>query len=679
MQRPMRIRFFWMSVTALAVWIAAAGYASAATEIQSWGELVQALESAPAEERTARLALQFLDRFPGSAWQAAARYAAGEVFFPRREYTQAQNNFQAARDTGAPNIADSAAFRLGECAWNTGALDQAKKEWDDLLTRFPDSPLQAEAELALCRLLLRQDRSKEAANRYFDFLANNTGYRADPRVQTDLARIELGRGQALAAWQQLAALNSPEAIYLKCRALLSLQRADEAVELIAVHAEDTAVQAVLPQKAALVWDLFAGAFDTQALTAAQSLLKAHLPPAIAADLKVLQVVCLLNLDRFEPAAAAAAAAAPAGQDPQITAYLQFLRGLAFYRFQRRAQALQVWKEALGGADANDSGQLPLLVADQLLAGGDFESARESCQVWLQHHANHPARGPVYQRLAQAFYRLGRDQEAVAAYRDYLRSTSGHPETPTPVAGPSASARLRPDNQPALAGVQARMAALAAPGAKMEYPLASRLTASPWLQIITKPPVLRIRIPNPSEAPAPAQAWEFQVSDPAGRRSFYHLAGQGQLPESLVWDGMLADGRRLQVGEPFRYTVTLKDQTGKTLSASAQNGQLSALVYPREDGTCVSLLAAAIFEKAGSALLPMGRSFLKAACDELFRHPGVSLHVAVVTQDTRLGRARAEAVRHYIAERWDWPVDSFDIRLITTAYAEADRVDLVRGK
>ena len=99
---------------------------------------------------------------------------------------------------------------------------------------------------------------------------------------------------------------------------------------------------------------------------------------------------------------------------------------------------------------------------------------------------------------------------------------------------------------------------------------SRMTFSPWLTLITKQPILVIRTQKTNMA---IKSWKFTISDETGR-VLYLKTGGGKLPPQYIWDGRCRDGRLLDVGESYFYSITLVDKAGNPLLTSSKIRRLN---------------------------------------------------------------------------------------------------------
>jgi len=334
----------------------------------------------------------------------------------------------------------------------------------------------------------------------------------------------------------------------------------------------------------------------------------------------------------------------------------------------RRFAFQSWNEATGRAVGDPiSRSLPLAVADVLLGGGDYAQARDYYRLFLQRSPDDPAAAGAHQRLAQAYYHLGDDQAAVLAYKEYIRAAAGGPKISAPTGD---FAEIRPSPGWELFRMRARMQADRYE--RVDCPSISSRTASPWLAMLVRPPILTIR----TQAPAfKLSAWNLVIYDEKGV-CLYRRTEKPPLPATLTWDGLCSDGRRIAVGERFAYSVLLTDTSGKLLNTSAKPGMLSAFADLQARELRISLLSSALFTAdSGSRLTPVGTSFLRESCDWILRYLDQTLRIEVAG-DTKAGRARGETIRQYILGKLNLPPDSIRVDVLTSPGSKQERVDLI---
>lgn len=96
-------------------------------------------------------ATDFLRRYPQSARADDAQYFVGEVYYRRRQFQLALEEYSkipGMKNPGLDKISE-AGLRMGECWIGLGDKTRAKIEWEAVLRKFPDSPAASAARLRL--------------------------------------------------------------------------------------------------------------------------------------------------------------------------------------------------------------------------------------------------------------------------------------------------------------------------------------------------------------------------------------------------------------------------------------------------------------------------------------------------------------------------------------------------
>lgn len=141
--------------------------------------------------------------------------------FASGQYDQASAAFQLAADLLQESVfADDAQFGGIRALEASGRDQEARRQWQQWLNRYPDSPLAVEAELALAWNLIRNGQAAEAAQSMTSLAARASWLAEDPRLQVVQAVAAYGNGdfdQALAclARARLAADVTPVGLMLE--------------------------------------------------------------------------------------------------------------------------------------------------------------------------------------------------------------------------------------------------------------------------------------------------------------------------------------------------------------------------------------------------------------------------------------------------------------------------------
>ena len=100
---------------------------------------------------------QFLREFGATAYGPYARYGLAQIYYYKRDYQEAAPHFeQIARDRAALGVADEAAYLAGECRRLLGNTEAARRWYEKVVRRYPNTPAAEKAERALKQQPSRQ-------------------------------------------------------------------------------------------------------------------------------------------------------------------------------------------------------------------------------------------------------------------------------------------------------------------------------------------------------------------------------------------------------------------------------------------------------------------------------------------------------------------------------------------
>jgi hypothetical protein len=200
--------------------------------------------------------------------------------------------------------------------------------------------------------------------------------------------------------------------------------------------------------------------------------------------------------------------------------------------------------------------------------------------------------------------------------------------------------------------------------------ASHMTFSPWLSVITKQPILVIRTPQSS---LEIKNWKFQISDEAGQ-VLYQQDGGSSLPEVFSWDGRCRNGRLIDVGESYFYSITLIDKGDNPLITTSKPRKLDTLAYYQNNNLNVRLLSAVLFDdKVRSHFSEVGNSLMKETCDYVIKDIGRTTQITVTSADLNLGQAQGDAVKDFIVDKLALPAEDVKVVVNPSANSLTDNV------
>lgn len=424
-ERPNRTAGFWAGVICLPVFLLAVYPSSGrAAEAQDWVGLIKGMVSAPASAQTLQQAITFLNHYPRSSRRGVAEYMIAESYFLGGKYENALAYYRhlvTANDPANQYLLDSVLFRMGECYFNSGQTDKADQTWEEMLRRYPDTHLRAEVEANRCQLLLKQGKFSEAENRYRSLLSRYPYYRERKSVLIGLSQIDWSYQKYDAILKRLGGLNTPEAYYLRGRALFALERYQEAASYF-----DKIVKNYLRHPYALnAAYLKAESFfqlnnDVAAEEAYQEFLKlfpatqlssfARFKLAAVQLRKKKYTDALVNVQRLR-----------AGQNPLITDFLlKYLMAEILVGLERFPQASELYREIVFNAPPEQVLETSLLkYAWVLYKGRQYPSAIKAAFRYLQDFGGNPRAISAQFIIANSHYAMGNYPEAIRTYREIL--------------------------------------------------------------------------------------------------------------------------------------------------------------------------------------------------------------------------------------------------------------------
>lgn len=672
---------FWLSINCILIGglnlTPVPATADRMAEQKAWIVLTKTMEVNPTAKETLRHAITFLTRYPQSRLKPVAKYILGEFYFRSRKYQPALAYYKWLADSVEPvSFGDSVMFRLGECHYNMGKFNQALKIWSAIPGQYPKTHLKPEIEANRCRILLQQSKYRQAAGLYHDLLSRYPFYRKSNNVLAGLARIDIFNQKYAQALERLAQLHTPEALYLKGRCLLALERYQSLANYFnesGTKPGDTTAHNLI--KESWVWSLLEKEQYIHALSAAENILA---DPRIAESTRDAMLLakghCRFNLKQHQTALTIYTDWLKKKRTPSERLYVRYLLGATYYRLPDHQKALQLWNEIMADPIRNKlSRDILLSVADTLLEGGHYNHAQRYFNLFIQRYPEDPNLAITYQRIAQVYYKLHKDHEAMKAYQHFIRLAPANKVTLS-----SQSAIKPPDlskvkNNLPPASLRIRYDKLISGYAKGAIARASRMTGSPWLRLITKPPILEIKTLKRN---MDLESWKFIVSHERGNILFSQT-GESRLPEKLIWDGVGPDGRRLNVGERFQYSIIMVKPGGKPLSTTQKLEMLTSLVVYQNNNLHINLLSSILFnKKTSSNLSSLGVSFMNESCDYILKNMRRTINIAVTALAPELGQAQGETIRKFIVEKLYLPQEDIKIKVFPSQNPLTDHVNII---
>jgi TolA-binding protein len=606
-------------------------------EQQAWVAMVKSLEKDPAGEHSLETARTFLEKFSGSPLQPAAQFALAETFFRRGQFHDALPIFESLVRTP---LAALALYRASECHFNLADYPAAQEQWDRLFQLEPGTYLRPEIELDRAQLLMIHNHPEAARQAFLNIVASYPHYRENRRLAAGLAALDLAAQHPEEAFRRLEHTgSSPEILVLKGACLIDLGRYIEAARLVD---EDLPGPEGTRAKAGLVVLLLEkGQYELAGYTAGRLLERPDFDASARNGLLLLAAYADVRAQKYDELDRLKINLTDFGLTGMKE--LVYLEGLGDFFRKRTDVAFQTW-EKMFHQFAN-SPDLPVWLyqaAAMAFAGNDFSRAQSYCELLLSRFPEDPAAGWASLCLSQIFYKLGKDQAAMTAYRDYVhRGAQPAPENPTTSGDPAAYLRLC---EPARERIQAQIREQAAVYNQAGRLSESSMVAAPWLSAIVRPPVLIIR---PQKTSLHFASWNLTIAAETGKILFRESGGY-PLPEKIEWDGRSLEGRMISVDEKFTYVIHLHDSAEKILLTTSKMSILNSLAYEENGVFGVHISAGLLFSKNSDHLSLLGPAVLHEACDLILQH----FHGRLFLKTGSL--AQAETVKFFIIQHLDLP-------------------------
>jgi hypothetical protein len=181
------------------------------------------------------------------------------------------------------------------------------------------------------------------------------------------------------------------------------------------------------------------------------------------------------------------------------------------------------------------------------------------------------------------------------------------------------------------------------------------TASPWLERVLAPPVLRIAFSPPEQVAKAAAEWAFLVKNSNGE-VFYEMKGKGsEIPKEVVWEGFSNKREALHVGFDYSYSFSAVDEAGNPSRHAGKPFRIDAFRYPRGGGAVFAFTPESLFPGRSSLKFSEdGLKYLAEAKDFLRSRYGDRVEVLVYEDDPKFAGFRAQAVREWLMKALDLP-------------------------
>lgn len=190
-------------------------------------------------------------------------------------------------------------------------------------------------------------------------------------------------------------------------------------------------------------------------------------------------------------------------------------------------------------------------------------------------------------------------------------------------------------------------------------LNSSQTASPFIQLFKKPPIMTLRPRYKSKAGI--ANWRLRITDGFGN-VFRDFSGKNSLPEEIVWDGRNGAREMMDVGTSYSYIFSIVDVASNPTSQMGRPMVLESLLY-EENGVLVGKVTCeALFEKKArrTGLSPKGELYCREVADLLSWRQNYPLIIDCYAKDVDAANSNGEIIQEYLTKRMILPKDRFKI-------------------
>lgn len=400
------------------------GVCSPAAEARAWINLVKGMIVAPEGSTTLQKAVSFFNHYPRSANRGTVEYMIAEINFNQKRYKNAINYYRqivSSQDPAMAVLKESALFRAGECYFNSGDALKANQMWEVLLSRFPKTYLRAEVEANRCQLLLKKGEYQQAEQHYRSLLSRYPHYRERDGIVAGLAQIDFAYGKYDQVLKRLQNRRTPEALYLKGRALFALNRFQEAAnyfdKIVKYHSHHPYAFNATYLKAEA---FFQNKNDSAAMLAFKDFLAryGHTPLAAFANFKMAAV--LLRLGKYKQALVYSQRLVKDQNHVLIGFLWKYLNAEIMVGLKRYDQAGTYYRQILASSPPENIYE-PCLIkyAWVLYKNGQYQNAINTAYRYLQSFGGRDRAILAQFIIANSYYFTRNYTKAIKTYHDVL--------------------------------------------------------------------------------------------------------------------------------------------------------------------------------------------------------------------------------------------------------------------
>ncbi len=167
------------------------------------------------------------------------------------------------------------------------------------------------------------------------------------------------------------------------------------------------------------------------------------------------------------------------------------------------------------------------------------------------------------------------------------------------------------------------------------------TAAPWLQAIQEAPILTLSVK--AENGGPKVEWVMLVKDSEGK-TFFEKRQKGAMPEAIEWNGFGSNGKPLDVGSDYAYSLSIIDEAGNPQRFSGKPFTIQAFHYAQSGRDVIAMTPTMLFaDRAANKLSQEGLTALAEVRDMLRSQFNKKIEVVTYDSDDKFALSRSNAI------------------------------------
>jgi hypothetical protein len=185
-------------------------------------------------------------------------------------------------------------------------------------------------------------------------------------------------------------------------------------------------------------------------------------------------------------------------------------------------------------------------------------------------------------------------------------------------------------------------------------LSASQTASPFVQLLKKPPIMSLHPKFKSKAGI--ANWRLRITDGSGN-VFKEYSGKSSLPDDIIWDGHNTAGTEMaDVGTSYSYIFSVVDEASNPTSQMGRPLVLESLMYDEGGYTVAKVLADALFDKKErkTQISAKGELYCREVADILTARQNYPLILDCYAKDVDAANSNGEIIQDYLVERYVLP-------------------------